>query len=77
MIIRNYSNTLNAERRLICITPCKCNAARGHKTSTFSQPRSGLNSYGVPEIKGVLITPSCAYRLTRGYQYSSPADFTC
>ena len=49
-----------AGRRIMWITPCKRSAARGKGNPPHPQPRSGLNSYGVPEDRGHLPTPSCA-----------------
>ena len=59
------------QRRKTLITPCKRSAARGKRNLSHPQPRSGLNSYGVPVWLWDRPTPSSA-SLARGYQRFTP-----
>jgi len=50
-----------AGRRVMWITPCKRSAARGNWNPLRPQPRSGLNSYGVPVWQEVSFYPELRY----------------
>jgi len=63
------------------ITPCKpSGATRGHKRTQAPQPRSGLNSYGVPRV-GECALPWAAPCFRRGCTglsiYKSFGLFVC
>jgi len=53
-------------RRETWITPCKRSAARGRENRPILQPRSGLNSYGVPECRVVPLSPELRLPACKG-----------
>ena len=38
-----------------------------------TQSKQILNSYGVPMLMAIFLTPSCGYRLARGYSHFTPS----
>jgi len=66
VILRLWRKTL--------ITPCKRSAARGKGNLSHPQPRSGLNSYGVPVWCGVSSHPELRFACTGLSKFISSGD---
>jgi len=54
-------NRKYAGRRIKWITPCKRSVARGNGNLSRPQPRSGLNSYGIPVWQGISSCPELRF----------------